>query len=904
VYTAFLVSALAALITVLSIADPSLRDPLGLVALTALLVFVERTDLQFYDDREVWGLSAAEAVLLPMIVALALPLVAACAAAAMLIARLESWRRAPNKELFNVAQYGLSAAAASGVWMIVNDGSAEFTVRNAGAAALGVVSFAILSHVFVAAGFHLARRGIFRDALRDVAPAALLNLGGSIVVGLFFAAAYAAARWTVVLFPIPLIALYFALRAVLRQRSESQRLEKLHEASRALAANPDLGDALAEFLPSVAEIASAQGAFAIVSMRDGFRYSGVHGQEQRARLELVDQTPINDLLARIHQDPRPVVVGENDGDGAGPLKTHLGVHSLIAVPVMDAGRLVGVLMVVDRTGAGVFGETDVRLLEALSNELVLSLGSHRLFNEVVEERERFQLLVEAVHDYAIYMTDPEGYVVSWNAGAERITGYGADEIVGQHFSRFYPTDMQTWRDELEGALVEQRSEVEGWRIRKDGTRFFANEIVTPIRDASGLRGFAKVTRDITEARKAQEERDSLQSQLHQSQKLETVGQLAGGIAHDFNNLMSVILNCASFVADELDENSEMREDMDEIRAAADRAVALTRQLLVFSRREAADPEPMDINEVIGGMEKLLRRAVQENVAVVLDLEDDLPSVLGNPGQLEQVLMNLAINARDAMSGRGTLSISTSNVDLDETEAKRHLDFRPGRYVRLTVSDTGAGMTPDVIAKAFEPFFTTKPKGQGTGLGLATVYGIVKQTGGDIVIKSDPGVGATFDIHLPVCDETVSVEVTPIRRDVRVRHGESALLVEDEDGVRSVARRILESEGFTVVEATSAEHALQVAASLHRIDLLVSDVAMPGMSGIGLAEQLKPTRPEMSVVLMSGYSEALNDASPPKVADAVIHKPFDRQGLMDVIDEVLEATHVKSEQVITIEGSAT
>jgi len=380
---------------------------------------------------------------------------------------------------------------------------------------------------------------------------------------------------------------------------------------------------------------------------------------------------------------------------------------------------------------------------------------------------------------------------------------------------------------------------------------------------------------------------TLERQLQQSQRLETVGQLAGGIAHDFNNLLAVILNYADFVVEELPEG-QLRQDVEEIQRAASRAADLTRQLLIFARREVANLQVLDLNGVVEGVEKLLRRTLGEDVTLELSLAEGLPAVRADPGQLEQIFLNLAVNARDAMPGGGRLVVETSVADLDDLYAQTHPGVTPGRYVRLSVSDTGIGMTQDVVRRAFEPFFTTKAAGLGTGLGLATVYGIVKQAGGNIDIYSEPGLGTRVSILLPAVAELPAAVTRQRSPAVEAGRGRKVLLVEDESAVLFAAARILGAQDYTVVARSDPQDALKVLADPdHDIDLLVTDVVMPGLSGIELAHRARELRPGLPVLYTSGYSEELvvrRGAIP--AGSSVVQKPFTRQVLLDAVGKAL------------------
>jgi PAS domain S-box-containing protein len=891
-YVFSLLAILTAGIATLVATDESLTDGVleaGLLAI--LLAAAERTDVSFYNQRVRIGLSATEAILFPMLIALSPGQVVIAAVVAMTVIRAREWRQDPSKEAFNVAQYGVAALASTTLWHATHAGT-TFSLRNAVAGAASVVLFALLTHILVPIGIWLAGHARLRDAMGDLALPVFLNIGGNVVLGLFLAAAYVAAPWMLVLFPVALAALYFAFRAVVRQGAETERIEQLHEASRSLVGTAEMATALDGFLTAVADVGSALGARAIVRTRRGLLSSAIYDGRSVDTLVPVEGAPIEAFLDFVRETRRSLIFGGDHDPVPEALRMGDGGRNLLCVPVFEDDSVTGLLMVTDRVGADEFGPDETRLLEALANELALTLQSYRLFEEVTEEKEKFQLLVEAVSDYAIYMLDPAGNVVSWNSGAERILGYTSEEIVGKHHSCFYPPETAgAWHDDLNEAVGKGRVEGDGGRLRKDGTLFLANEVITPVRDPDGeLRGFAKITRDITERVHAQEEKWNLQAQLHQAQKLESVGQLAGGVAHDFNNLLAVISGSAQFLIDQLPEDNEMREDLLEIRSAAKRGSGLTRQLLIFSRRDLIAPDILDLNEVIRPALKLLSRALGERVEIQADLDPDLAPINADYGQMEQVLMNLAINARDAMPGGGTLSIHTSVVTVAEDEASRVLDLEAGRYVKVTVGDTGMGMSDEVKQKAFEPFFTTKPKSGGTGLGLATVYGIVKGAGGHIDISSEEGRGTSFQLLFPVSEEKATVEDTIDLRGPGPRgDGETILLVEDDAAVRAVTKRILETHAYKVIEAPGGKDALMTFEDRRaEIDLLVTDIVMPDISGVELAGRLRSTSPDLKVLFMSGYSPAVFTGGEGDFDDPLIQKPFERDDLLHMVRQVLQA----------------
>jgi PAS domain S-box-containing protein len=470
-----------------------------------------------------------------------------------------------------------------------------------------------------------------------------------------------------------------------------------------------------------------------------------------------------------------------------------------------------------------------------------------------ESERRFLLLVTAVTDYAIFMLDPEGNIVSWNTGAERIKGYGAEEIVGQHFSRFYTeADRQNGIPErmLAAALRAGKHEAEGWRVRKDGSTFWASVVIEAIRAPTGqLLGFAKVTRDLTEKRHAEE-------QLRQVQKMEAIGQLTGGIAHDFNNLLMVISGNVETLLRHLPESIDqnLRRSANTALDAAGRAAVLTHRLLAFARRQALDPRSLSVNTLISGMSEMLRRTLGESIVIETVLGGGLWRSFVDANHLEGALLNLAINARDAMPDGGKLTIEAANFYLDQDNIAT-AEMPSGQYVGISISDTGTGMTPEVISRAFEPFFTTKEIGQGTGLGLSQVYGFVKQSGGHVKIYSEIGVGTTVQIYLPryYSDEDAADD-RPATVSLPRGGGETILVAEDHPDVRSFTVEMLRELGYRVLEAMDGHAALRVLDAHREIVLLFTDIGLPrGMNGRQLAEEAQRRKRGLKVLFTSGYA---------------------------------------------------
>ena len=463
-----------------------------------------------------------------------------------------------------------------------------------------------------------------------------------------------------------------------------------------------------------------------------------------------------------------------------------------------------------------------------------------------DSEQRFRLLVQGVTDYAIYMLTPEGVVSNWNLGAERIKGYSHGDIVGHHFSLFY-TDEDRLRGLPARALTTAgdvgRYEAEGWRVRKDGTRFWANVVIDAIRGDDGrLLGYAKITRDLSEKKAAAEELDKAQAALFQAQKMESIGQLTGGIAHDFNNLLSVISSGLELLGMQRNPGGDAKT-LDSMRRAIDRGATLTQQLLAFARQQPLEPETRSVNRIISGFESVLRRAANSSIDFTIKLDPKAPNAVIDAARLESAVLNLVVNARDAMPGGGRIVVETVGRELAPGE---HPSLAAGAYVCLSVSDTGTGMTPDTIARAFEPFFTTKEVGKGTGLGLSQVYGFIKQSGGEITIDSTVGEGTSIVIWLPA--------VTSHAHDVPEVETETVLIVEDEPDLLDVASSLFLSMGYEVMTAASGSDALVLLAS-RDIDILFTDVVMPnGMNGVELAAYTRANHPHVKVLLASGYPQ--------------------------------------------------
>jgi len=473
-------------------------------------------------------------------------------------------------------------------------------------------------------------------------------------------------------------------------------------------------------------------------------------------------------------------------------------------------------------------------------------------------------------------------------------GYSRDELIGMGNDRY--TDQENRKKLFQAFNSVYRTgepvkEFDWEVIRKDGRKVYGEVSVSLIRSSTGQPiGFRGIARDITERKRAEKEMAALQEQLTQSQKMEAIGRLAGGVAHDFNNLLTVIKGYSQLSLLDLKENNPLWENIQEIQKAAQRAADLTRQLLAFSRRQILDLKVLDLNSLLKDTDKMLRRIIGEDIELVILSSENLGRVKIDPSQIEQVIFNLAVNARDAMPSGGRFTIETANVELDEEYARAHIGVVPGHYVRLSVSDTGVGMSPEVKEKVFEPFFTTKDKGKGTGLGLSTVYGIVNQSKGNIWVYSEPGHGTTFKIHLPRVEGALDALHEQDETDSFPRGSETVLLVEDEPSVRDLANRLLRKQGYRVLEAPNGGEALRIVRENNgeKIHLLLTDVVLPQMGGKELADNLKIFRPDIKVLYTSGYTDyAIVHHGVLESGTHFLQKPFSLKTLSRKVREALD-----------------
>lgn len=510
--------------------------------------------------------------------------------------------------------------------------------------------------------------------------------------------------------------------------------------------------------------------------------------------------------------------------------------------------------------------------------------SRRTAQEIGAYRGQLASIVDSSED-AIIGKDLNGLITAWNKGAERIYGYGSEEIVGKNISVLAPSDRLDEIPQILGRIRRGESvdHFESVRVTKDGRRLDVSISVSPIREAGGrVVGASAIARDITVQKRAEEH-------LRQAQKMEAIGRLAGGMAHDFNNILGIINACTEFLRSRIDAGSDQAQYVANMRKAVDRGTSLTRQLLAFSRKSTVQPQILDLNERLKEVGKLLKPLMGEDIEIVISSRADAVVVEADPGQCDQIVVNLAVNSRDAMPHGGKFILETAKVRADQAFTQMHTAMGKGDYVLLAVSDTGSGMDQATVARIFEPFFTTKEVGKGTGLGLATVYGIVQQAGGQIWVCSEPGRGTTFKIYLPSAEHKLGA-VLPAETEIVTprRDGVTVLLVEDDDLMRQLTRQLLEEHGYNILEAKDGQEALRIATSHPgRIDVLLTDVVMRGLSGPDLVSRLDGSRPGMKTVYMSGYTGELI-ARDEIAAQGIplLEKPFTRAGLLETLDRAL------------------
>jgi PAS domain S-box-containing protein len=683
-------------------------------------MLTETADLYFHDQRARWGLSATEAILFPILVGLTFSQAVWGVTIAMAVASLARPRLATSRKLFNIGEYGVAAAAAAGIWALVGESSQVFSPRNAVASVLAVLTFSLLTHLFVAAAFGLAGLGGFLDALRTVAPSAGWNLAGNILVGLFFAAAYLSGGWTVALFPLPLMGLYFGYRAVVRQEGERERVESLHTASRALAASMDLDLAMEGFVGGAREIVSAWEARAVIKLNDRVLCTTVDQDGTKARMEPVMDWPLVFLMEKLEMEREAIIVREDTGPELKELPKQLGARSFVAVPLLDDDVVVGYLLALNRIGADDFAESDARVLEALGHELVLTLHSYQLFAEVLEERERFQRIFSGSKE-GICLLDDNGTVRAWNPALERISGYQESDVIGSVWSEKLLI-RNTAQRRLEGLeLVETGSEELELVTREGPARYVAVQSgPVQTRDETG---WVVLVRDV-----------SAEHQLEEAKS-----DFLSTISHELRTPLTSIKGSLLVIA-RPDAKPEVREQMIEIvRRGADRLERLVMNLLSVSQMEMGDV-PVAVEEV--GLSALVKRRAAsllvDHHRVELKEPDEDVLVRADRDHLGQIIDNLLDNARKFGGPEGKVTIEVSDRD---------------GFGHLSVTDEGPGIAALDQDRVFERFVrlgdTLTRETQGAGVGLFITRRSVEAMGGRVWIESEPGNGATFHIDIPL-----------------------------------------------------------------------------------------------------------------------------------------------------------
>jgi two-component system cell cycle sensor histidine kinase/response regulator CckA len=556
----------------------------------------------------------------------------------------------------------------------------------------------------------------------------------------------------------------------------------------------------------------------------------------------------------------------------------------LGVPLKMGSSSLGVVVVQSYTDTVRFGDKDKEILTFVSQQLASAIEHKRSEEALRSSEARYRSLVESAV-YGIYRSDSEGRLQDANPALVAMLGYGSAEEV----RALSPEKDVFLRPEELARLIREASQkghIDNFEVkwkRKDGnilTVRLSGRAVGKGDTAQSL--LELIAEDVTERR-------VLEDQFRQAQKMEAVGRLAGGVAHDFNNLLMVISGYTEVLLENIDASAQLHCKVEAIQQAADRATTLTRQLLAFSRKQLLELKVVDVNAIVQDMERLLRPLIGENIELVTRLEQNVGRTRADAGQLEQVIMNLVVNAKDAMPDGGRITIQTASAELDDSYRREHTYMQPGPYITLSVSDTGCGMDKETQSRIFEPFFTTKENGKGTGLGLSTVYGIIKQSGGYIFAHSEPGHGTTFRIYLPRVEDAAETAHTLKTANTKLEGAETVLLVEDEESVRQLVAETLTSRGYKVLQAQNGEQALKLAASVGDIHLMITDVVMPGMSGRELARELATTRPQTRVLFLSGYTEdAVLHQGVLEPDTAFLQKPFTLQHLAKKVREVLTA----------------
>jgi PAS domain S-box-containing protein len=672
----------------------------------------------------------------------------------------------------------------------------------------------------------------------------------------------------------------------------------IHELSQTIASTLDPEAVINQLADAALQQSDADEVSVLLPTPEGdeFYVAAVRG-ENRLRLmgERVSmQKSISSWVAR---ERMPLLLeGQVDDERFTALWPRPDIRSAISVPLQVAGKLIGILNINSINRTRPFTSGQMKALTILANTAAVALESAALYEQVRRTEQNYRSIFENAVE-GIFQSTFDGGFITVNPSMARILGYDSPEEV---IATITDIKQQLYVDPERRAeanrMQEERGILQAFEFeayRKDGEKIWLSLNRRTVRDENGAEPLYEGSiEDITGHKRAEEALRLSEEKLRQSQKLEAVGQLAGGVAHDFNNLLTVINGYSDLLMRKLEPNSPIRLTLEEIKHAGERAASLTRQLLAFSRRQVLQPEVLKLNVIVANVDKMLSRLIGEDINLLTVLEPELGQIKADPGQIEQVLLNLAVNARDAMPQGGKLTIETANAYLDGQYSQSHTDIQPGHYVMLAMSDTGCGMTTEMQGHIFEPFYTTKEQGKGTGLGLSTVYGIVKQSGGNLWVYSEVGYGTTFKLYLPRVDELSETDETRDMPAEPVRGRETVLLAEDEEQVRRMARTILEMYGYHVLEASNGNEAVSIYKEHEaEIDMLLTDAVMPQMSGRELREVLVSLCPDIKVLYMSGYTDdAIMRHGLLEQEIVFLQKPFTAEALVRKVREVLDAPH--------------
>ena len=677
-----------------------------------------------------------------------------------------------------------------------------------------------------------------------------------------------------------------------RQRSELER-EVISQIVRGVVVTSNLDELLTLIHESLKKVIYAENCFvalldAEADMIEFPYFVDQHDAEQepiRRGKSCTDYVLRHGLPLLLTQEKFENLVEEGEVELVGPSSP-----SWMGVPLMTPTRTIGVLAVQHYQDEGAFSERDLEFFGSVAGHIALAIERKRAEELIHAGEDLLSNVVESMSD-GVLVLDRDFRYLHWNRAMEKISNTPRQEVVGkdQNAWELFPhlTDLGIDSMMRAAMLGEPQLAMNLEHQLPDGSFKITNETFRPLRGPEGeIRGVVGVVRDVTERRESEIALAESEEQLRQAQKMEAIGRLASGVAHDFNNLLTAINGYSELVLDNLQEQDPIREHVEKIRMAGENAADVTQQLLAFSRKQVIQPRVVDLNQIIGDLESMLRRLIGEDIELVTDLDSGLHNIKTDPGQIEQVIINLVVNARDAMTRGGSILIRTHNRALEQPEVGS--TGLPGPYVGLEVVDDGAGMETEVMSRIFEPFFTTKPKGKGTGMGLSTVYGIVKQNGGHVWVDSTLDQGSSFRLCFPPTEEPVNGRVVRTVFDQDLQGSETVLVVEDEDAVRNLVRMILERHGYRVVEASGADEAIRLARSAAKpIDVLVTDVVMPKKSGPELAAELQERYPDLKVMFMSGHPDDTILEHGVLLPDVeLLVKPFSVKDLLGRLQQVL------------------